>query len=299
MARNFSVTRAAALALSAWVIAPMHASAGTDGAVACFERDRNIIQMVLPRNCAGRIVGSAEADRLRAKAERRRDARAKRRIADVPVGRGVYHVSTAFPVDGSGRFLTARHGVRNCGRLTLERAGGVRVPVSILSVSPSQDLALVSAHMKTRPLVFAGTGAAPSVGSPVAALGFPRLKMPVVRPVRTSGRMVARNARVGGRPMLAFKGDIHPGNSGGPLLSRDGRVVGVVVATIDSVAYYKMNGRVLRDLGFAVPGRVAADFLRRNGVDFVQENAGKKTSGDEPATVYRLFCELGDVSASE
>src|SRR5207302_2996986 len=85
-------------------------------------------------------------------------------------------------------------------------------------------------------------------GQAVVALGNPRgLKHSVVAGV-VSGR---RNFQ--GRSMIQVAIPIEPGNSGGPLLDRAGRVVGVM--TIKSL--------VTANLGFAMPSSALAPLLRK------------------------------------
>src|SRR5258708_17234673 len=81
----------------------------------------------------------------------------------------------------------------------------------------------------------------------------------------TQGSLMGPHAGPGG-DRLVFKGDVRHGKSGGPLFDASGLVIGVVHAKLDSPQLYRQTGRVVVDVGFAIPAGAAARFVARHGV---------------------------------
>lgn len=120
-------------------------------------------------------------------------------------------------------------------------AGGARKVLAVEAVDREADLALLRLEApKGKPPVILTLGDSSKVadGAAVVALGNPRgLTFSVVAGV-LSGRR-----EIDGRAMLQVAMPVEPGNSGGPLLDRDGKVVGVITS----------KSLVTPNLGFAVP----------------------------------------------
>jgi putative serine protease PepD len=155
---------------------------------------------------------------------------------------------------GAGRVVTVAHVLQGGGRITVRGSDGMARRARVLALDRRDDLAvLVVPGLRGRAARFAGGAAA--------------ARLLVLRDGRRSARPAAArraiSARVAGsgappdyrRPSLELDADVVAGDSGAPVLSRDGSVVGVVFATArerDGVAY-------------AVDGAVVGRLLRRVG----------------------------------
>jgi S1-C subfamily serine protease len=65
---------------------------------------------------------------------------------------------------------------------------------------------------------------------------------------------------------LQISAPIQPGNSGGPLLDRNGTVVGIVVAKLNALEIASATGDIPQNVNFAIKASVAAAFLDAQGV---------------------------------
>jgi serine protease Do len=143
---------------------------------------------------------------------------------------------SAFSIDPSGLWLTARHVVQGCGRIGVRgRRGWARATVAW--AHPGADVAVIRTENGTTP--FTLTGDAPVRGMDGFGMGFPQGRPGAVQG-RLLGRaqMQARGLFKGRAPTLewaevrrapGFRGSLG-GISGGPLLDARGNVLGVMVA---------------------------------------------------------------------
>lgn len=156
----------------------------------------------------------------------------------VQVGEPQNGVGTAFAVNEKGDWLTARHVVEGCTKVTLEVAPGNFVPVARISIDDGHDLALLSTGRSPFP-VSLSLDAPMRVGTEGFAVGFPQGKPgELATRLVSRSRLVTRGAREGEAPILAWAevgrtegltGTLG-GISGGPMFDANGTVRGVIVA---------------------------------------------------------------------
>jgi regulator of sirC expression with transglutaminase-like and TPR domain len=154
-------------------------------------------------------------------------------------------IGSGFLVSDEGLVATNLHVIGQGRPITVELADGSEKPVRrIHAWDRGLDLAVLeidnSPGLTALPL---GDSGKLTTGDPVIALGHPRgLRYSVVTGVVSGIR------NIDGRDLVQLAIPIEQGNSGGPVLDRDGRVIGLM--TIKSL--------VTRNLGFAV----AVDHLK-------------------------------------
>jgi S1-C subfamily serine protease len=141
-------------------------------------------------------------------------------------------------VEGSGflyspdRLMTNAHVVAGV-RQPEVRVGNGEVPATVVYYNPDVDVAVLDVHGLAGPyLHFDLRGHS---GEPGAALGYPNDGPFDAQPVRIRSEQRLRSPNIYGagtvtREVYSIRGLIRPGNSGGPLVSTAGRVLGVVFA---------------------------------------------------------------------
>ncbi len=135
---------------------------------------------------------------------------------------------TGFLV-GPDLVVTAAHMVRDASAISIS-FGRTSVNAVTLGVNELADLALVRTEVPVQGHQFQFRTTEPPIGTDVAALGFP-----LGRPFTlTRGTVSALNAeqKIGNRVLgnlIQTDAAINHGNSGGPLITQDGQVSGVVV----------------------------------------------------------------------
>ena len=151
-------------------------------------------------------------------------------------------VGTGFVVRSDGIILTNNHVVEDSSDLTVTLPDGRSVDASVLATDPQHDLAVLRVEATDLPTVALGDSSEAVVGEQVLAIGY-ALSLSG-GPTVTSGIIssLARTIQVqdpsAGFPnrvrtyedVLQTDAALNAGNSGGPLATLDGEVVGVNAA---------------------------------------------------------------------
>jgi S1-C subfamily serine protease len=179
-------------------------------------------------------------------------------------GRRLKGTGTGFFISASGQVVTNHHVIDNCAAVSVTPAGGKAGVAQVLASDQALDLAWLRAPITPPGFARFRKPARLLPGEDVAVVGYPLHGRVAIKPIFVTGHIYVGN---GPRPKgrFAIKIDIRRGNSGGPVLDRSGRVVGVVVAKINTPGLYAATGKVVRDLGFGIPEPVVLGFLRSHG----------------------------------
>ena len=182
-------------------------------------------------------------------------------------GEGV-SVGTGVIFSEDGYILTNHHVVRGGSECYVTLDSGYSMDVCFVAGDEDSDLAVLKVPpgelMTVGALPFASFGDSEQlvVGDPVYAIGAPRR----LRGTLTNGIISAidRDIEVEGRTLtlLQTNAALNSGNSGGPLISERGQVVGINVAKYMS----DWNRDSVEGLGFAIPSayleRIVNDLLK-------------------------------------
>ncbi|SNS14151.1 Trypsin-like peptidase domain-containing protein [Noviherbaspirillum humi] len=169
-----------------------------------------------------------------------------------------YGVGTGVVIVDTGVILTNQHVVQGADRIELTFSDGTKSDATITGIRPEHDLAILQAKTIPDDLTAAtmrSTGdLAP--GDHVFAVGFPFGIGPSVSAGVVSGlrrQFVSPEGKGLLTNLIQFDAAANPGNSGGPLVTAEGEVVGIVTAILNPT-----EQRVFVGIGFAVPIENAA-----------------------------------------
>lgn len=165
---------------------------------------------------------------------------------------------TGIVLDSAGRILTSLHIIDGAERITVIFSDGTDSAVRIVATRPENDIAVLQALVLPSMIIPATLGNPGSVqiGDEVIAVGNPLGLNSSVSTGSVSGLDRRFQATGGTRALtglIQFDAAVNPGNSGGPLLDRNGDVIGVVTGLSNPVGLEAFSG-----IGFAVPIDVAA-----------------------------------------
>jgi serine protease Do len=164
--------------------------------------------------------------------------------------RATASLGSGFVIRADGLIVTNRHVIVGARTVKVRLADAREVPAKIVGSDAVTDIALLRVSAGTLPALHLGTSHAVSVGDAVIAIGNPfGLGQSV-----SAGIISARARTLEDDPYIDFlqtDAAINHGNSGGPLLSVDGTVIGV------TSAIFSPNGGSI-GLGFAIPAETVA-----------------------------------------
>lgn len=170
------------------------------------------------------------------------------------VGSGVVIVDT-------GIILTNMHVVVGAERIQVVFDDGLEADADVVGIRPEHDLAVLKARKIPDDLPAATLRSTHDLapGDEVIAVGFPFGIGPSVSAGVVSGLRREYGSREGKRlltNLIQFDAAVNPGNSGGPLVTADGEVVGIVTAILNPTSQHVFIG-----VGFAVPIENAASAI--------------------------------------
>jgi S1-C subfamily serine protease len=103
-------------------------------------------------------------------------------------------------------------------------------------------------------------------GDSVVAVGFPFPGLLASEANVTTGTVSALAGIGNDARFLQMTVPVQPGNSGGPLLDLEGRVVGVVVGKLNALKIASVTGDIPQNVNFAIKAGVVRSFLDASGV---------------------------------
>jgi S1-C subfamily serine protease len=176
---------------------------------------------------------------------------AEQRAKDRSLGTGVVIID-------NGTILTNLHVVWGSKKVRVRFADGHESDAAIVSAQPENDLAVLKAASLPDDLQAATMRSTADLrpGDHVIAVGHPFGIGPSVSYGVVSGLKREFRSSEGARTLtnlIQFDAAANPGNSGGPLVTMDGQVVGIVTAILNP-----SEQRTFIGIGFAVPIENAA-----------------------------------------
>jgi len=173
----------------------------------------------------------------------------------LPFERGV---GSGVVIIDNGTILTNLHVVSGAKRVRVTFADGTESDAIVISTQPENDLAVLRAKTIPDDLEAATMRSTADLapGDEVLAVGFPFGIGPSASAGVVSGLKREFNSPDGRQALtnlIQFDAAANPGNSGGPLVTMDGSVVGIVTAILNP-----SRQGVFIGIGFAVPIENAA-----------------------------------------
>lgn len=135
--------------------------------------------------------------------------------------------ATGFLADGSGYIITNAHVVQNAKNIIVENKKGDQFAARPIYSNTVTDLAILkitdTAFKKVNGLPYTFPKTTAELAEPIFTLGYPREEV-----VYGEGYLSAKSGYYGDTASYQISISVNPGNSGGPVIDKDGEVIGII-----------------------------------------------------------------------
>ena len=213
-------------------------------------------------------------------------AKPKQKIIKTPQTVRVIGSGSGFYVTSNGHIITNNHVVNKCEKILLNNE-----KLEVLSISTKNDLALLKSYNPNSSFLYLRQGKIKQ-GEDIVVIGFPYGKEISSEVTITKGIVSSLNGIGDDETKIQIDAAIQPGNSGGPTIGLDGRVVGVTVASANIGKFLKDFGSLPQNMNFSVKPNFVIQLLVANEIEIPSKENNKRMNSEEifalasPSTVY-------------
>lgn len=157
---------------------------------------------------------------------------------------------TGFAITADGHIVTNAHVIEGASSIAVY-VDGAKVKAKVLATDKQNDLAILKIGKATRPLHL-DQSTAPSLGDSMTVAGFPNPSIQGRSLKVTKGTLSGLKGMADDIRHFQIDAAVQPGNSGGPLLSASGTVVGIVNARLNDAAVALATGSLPQNVNYAI-----------------------------------------------
>ena len=196
-------------------------------------------------------------------------------------------------ISEDGYIVTNNHVIDGADEITVTLSNRRSFKATLVGADPSSDLAVLKIDAKGLPFLLYGNSDEVKVGQWVLALGYPlNLEATVTAGiVSAKGRTLEINRRQSSTPVESFlqtDAAVNPGNSGGPLVNTEGKLIGINSAIASPTGAYA-------GYSFTIPvnivKKIIADMMKFGtvqraylGIQYLNENLSDEVKKEHGIT---------------
>jgi Do/DeqQ family serine protease len=146
-------------------------------------------------------------------------------------------------ISEDGYIVTNNHVVAGADEINVTLSNKKSFKAKVVGADPASDIAVIKIEAKGLPFLVYGNSDEIKVGQWVLAIGYPLTLETTVTAgiVSAKGRTLEINSRQSNAPVESFiqtDAAVNPGNSGGPLVTTDGKLIGINSAIASPTGAY-------------------------------------------------------------
>ena len=206
---------------------------------------------------------------------------------------------TGFIISTDGYVLSCAHIFKNTKKATLW-IKGKRYSAKVIHSDEENDLALLkidaAGGSKFQPLPIP-KGTVYKMGQEVYTIGFPLSDMLGNAPRLNKGLISATSGLKDDPNQLQISVEVQPGNSGSPLLNKNGSVVGIVQGTLNPLSVLARTGGSLpQNVNFALKNSKIYEFIQKCGEPVAIDSVPDRNVEFDQASQSVAQLRSGDIS---
>ena len=210
---------------------------------------------------------------------------------DVPAVVAAVKTGTGFFINGEGLMVTSWHVVENATRLSVTPYKQKPFAAQLLAKDPVCDLAVLKvASPSPHWLPISKSAIHVRKGTEVLTVGFPRVDVQGVEPKVTTGIVSSLSGAANDLRSFQISVPVQPGNSGGPLVTREGTVIGVVTSKLSAPQAWQPTEALPENVNYAIKSNCLADVLKtlpgRGRVEWKKASKAKSAKKGKSKTAH-------------
>ncbi len=167
----------------------------------------------------------------------------------------IYGAGSGMIIGKDGYILTNAHVTKGAMSIKIYLSSGESFPVEKIATNEDADIALLRINTNNLPVVELNDSNKANPGDEVFTFGYP---FGIKGDVSFKEGTISRRLTTNNTTYLETSAEIHPGNSGGPLVNRQGKVIGINTGKIGE----SINGVLLGEsIKFAIPINIASNLI--------------------------------------
>lgn len=195
---------------------------------------------------------------------------------------------TGFFVNGAGLVVTNWHVVESATHISVTNFQQKKYQAQLVAKDPACDLAVLKLSMRTKHwLPIQSTSNAVRKGTEVLTVGYPRVDLQGSESKVTTGVVSSLSGAANDPKSFQISVPVQPGNSGGPLVTHEGTVIGVISSKLNASALspaevlpenvnYAVKSSCLTDLLRTLPGKSNFEVKKSAKLKAAKKSKSKK-----------------------
>jgi len=174
---------------------------------------------------------------------------------------------SGFFVSNTGHIATNYHVIEGADRIFVRTHSGERYLARVAFVDQQKDLAVLSINTPSLPLYLRDINSKDK-GGKVYTLGYPSPMILGFKETKYAEGVVSSIIGSDTDPsVFQVSTPLQPGNSGGPLISQDGLVIGVVKAKPSQIGTLKTSGFMIENVSYAIKSDYLLPILKNLNIN--------------------------------
>tara|TARA_R100000935_G_scaffold16269_2_gene32295 strand:+ start:14 stop:742 length:729 start_codon:yes stop_codon:yes gene_type:complete len=188
---------------------------------------------------------------------------------------------SGFYINADAAIMTNAHVIEDCDTLTVEGKA-----LRVIAASEPFDLAILTPVTPRSADNFLSFAAKPArLNSDITVAGFPL--QGILSGLNITRGSISSMEGLEDATQMQISAPVQPGNSGGPIVDRFGRVVGIVVSRLDYDYTKRLTGAEPQSINFGIRGAIGAMFAGLNDVEVETTDAAGQIAPEDLADQLR------------